>query len=381
MRAGAVDRAVQGAVDDGIPGVIAGVTGVDGIHRLIARGRRSAEDPEPLDASGIIALYSATKQVTATAALQCLEDGLFELDTPVARLLPEIESVGVLESIDEDGTARMRPPRTPITVRDLLLHTSGFGYDMFDERLALLSRSRPRTATPLRDSLFQPLLHDPGERWTYGISMDWLGLVIAAVREQRLEDVFRARIFEPCGMTDTSFDMPSERVARLVPVHRRRSDGSLRPSPALPPETPEVDMGGQGLFGTVADYLAFLRVWLDDGAAPGGRVLRPETVDWATRAAPGVNVRPFSSAIPALTHPVDLFPGRAKSWAVSLLRLEEDLPDRRRAGSLSFAGLSNVHFWIDRSSGIAAVWSAQLLPWFDEAAERGLDAFELAAYS
>jgi len=96
---------------------------------------------------------------------------------------------------------------------------------------------------------------------------------------------------------------------------------------------------------------------------------------------PGVTVHPFTSAIPALTRPVDLFPGRAKSWAVSLLRLEEDLPGRRRAGSLSWAGLANVHFWIDRSSGIAAVWSAQLLPWFDDAAERGLDAFEHAVYS
>ncbi|MDR2293745.1 MAG: beta-lactamase family protein [Microbacterium sp.] len=381
MRAEAVDRAVQDAVDEGIPGIIAGVTGIDGVQHLTARGRRLVDAPDPVTADGIIALYSATKQVTATAALQCVEDGLFELDTPAVRLVPEIERVGVLESIDEDGTARTRPPRTPITVRDLLLHTSGFGYDMFDERLALLARTRPRTTTPLRDSLFQPLLHDPGKQWTYGISMDWLGLVIAAAREQRLEEVFRTRIFDPCAMTDTSFDMHPERVARLVPAHRRRSDGTLRPSPALPPARPEVDMGGQGLFGTVADYLAFLRVWLGDGTAPGGRVLRPETVSWAVQAMPGVTVHPFTSAIPALTRPVDLFPGRAKSWAVSLLRLEEDLPGRRRAGSLSWAGLANVHFWIDRSSGIAAVWSAQLLPWFDDAAERGLDAFEHAVYS
>ncbi len=376
----AFDAAVDAAVAAGVPLVIAGVTSSVETAYLHASGLRSAEQAATTDT--VIALYSVTKAFTATATLQCVEDGLIDLDAPARHYVPEIGDLEVLTALDDDGTAHTRPPARDITPRMLLLHTSGLAYDMFDERYALLSRRRMTqpSATPLRDSITTPLLHDPGEQWTYGTSMDWMGLIVAAVRGRRLEHVFREHIYAPCGMASTSFDMTPDMRRRLATVQRRNRDGELVAVRGAPPDSPKLDMGGQGLFSTVPDVLALLRVWLGDGSAPGGRVLRPETLEWATRGVPGVDVTALPAAISALTHPAEFFPCRSKSWAYSFLRNDDDVPGGRRAGALSWAGLGNVHYWIDRASGIAAVWAAQLLPFFDPPAAAGVAAFERAVY-
>lgn len=374
--------ALDSAVAAGVPGVIAGVTDAVATSWMGAAGVRSLETGDPMASDTVIALHSATKAVTATAALQCVEDGLIDLDAPAHEYLPAIGELQVLEELGEDGDVRTRPPAREITPRMLLLHTSGLAYDMFDSRYAVLARERARhpSPTPLWDSLRTPLLHDPGERWTYGTSMDWMGLIVAAVRGQRLQDVFRERILAPCGMTSTSFEVTPGMRERLAAVHRRGRDGQVAAVRAPVPDRPELDMGGQGLYSTVPDYLAFLRVWLGDGSAPGGRVLQPETIAWAVRGAPGLEITPFLAAIPALTREAEFFAGTPKSWAYSFLVNEDDVPGGRRAGSLSWAGLANVSYWVDRASGVAAMWAAQLLPFFDPAAAAGVQDFERALY-
>lgn len=376
------DESLDAALGAGVPFVIAGATSRTDTTYLRAAGIRSPVTSEPASKDTVFALYSVTKLFTATAALQCVEDGLLDLDAPARIYLPEIGDLQVLVDLAEDGTTVTRPPAQEITARMLLLHTAGIGYDMFDERCARIARARGDrpSAHPLRDSLTTPLLHDPGERWTYGMSIDWLGLIVAAVRGQRLEEVFQERIYTPCGMVSTSFDVPEGMRSRLAVPYRRGRDGVVAPTTTVPPETPELDMGGQGLFSTVPDLLALLRVWLGDGSAPGGQVLRPETVAWAMRGEPGVSVTPLQAAIPALTREVEFLPGIRKSWGYSFLVNEDDVPGARRAGSASWAGLGNVHYWIDRASGVAGVWATQLLPFYDPAAADGAAAFERAVY-
>lgn len=376
------DESLDAALRAGIPFVVAGTTSLAETTYLRAAGFRSPATSAPATDDTVFALYSVTKLFTATAALQCVEDGLIDLDVPARTYLPAVGDLEVLVSIEEDGTTVTRPPTRDITPRMLLLHTAGIGYDMFDARCARIARARavrPST-TPLRDSLSTPLLHDPGDRWTYGMSIDWLGLIVAAVRGRRLEDVFRERIYAPCGISSTSFDVPEGMRSRLATPHRRGRDGIIAPMAMNPPVTAELDMGGQGLFSTVPDLLALLRVWLGDGSAPGGRVLRPETIAWATRGEPGVAVTPLQAAIPALTREVEFLPGIPTSWGYSFLVNEADVPGRRRAGSVSWAGLGNVHYWIDRRSGVAGVWATQLLPFYDPAAAEGAAAFERAVY-
>lgn len=378
-----IDHAIDDAIAAGVPMVVAGVTSPDETTYLRAAGVRSLTTGEAATPDTVLALYSVTKAFTTTAALQCVEDGLIDLDAPAREYVPEISELEVLTGLDGDGTARTRPPTRDITPRMLLLHTAGLGYDMFDARYAALARHRADnpSATPLRDSITTPLLHDPGERWTYGTSMDWLGLIVAAVRGQRLETVFRERIYAPCGMRDTSFDLTPAMRARLATPSRRNRDGEIIATRAVPPDTPELDMGGQGLYSTVADVLALMRVWLGDGSAPGGQVLRPETLAWATAGVAGLQIVPLPAAIPALTRPAEFFAGMPKSWAYSFLVNDDDVPGGRRAGSLSWAGLGNVYYWIDRTSGVAAVWAAQLMPFFDPAAAAGVAAFERAVYA
>lgn len=371
--------------DGALPLAIAGWIGADDHDPTVFASDDGAQ-PVLIRADTPLAFFSVTKAFTATAALQLVEEGLLDLDAPAGDILPAIDRLGVLVRVD-DGEPVTRPPARRITPRMLLTHTSGLGYDMFDARAAAIARARQRrqrdapSSTPLRDSLDMPLLHDPGERWTYGISMDWLGLIVQELRGERLEDVLRARVFAPCGMHDTSFDLEASAARRLPPLYRRRADGALAPTPAPAPGRPELDMGGQGLYGTVPDLLRFLRVWLGDGSAPGGRVLEPATVREAVRPVPGIRPGRLASAIPALTRDADMQPGRATGWATAFLATLDDAPGRRRAGSLSWAGLGNVFYWIDRASGIAVVWATQLLPFHDPAVVTAIDAFEDAVYA
>lgn len=380
---GALDQAVSAAVEAGAPLVVAGLTDVAKTTYLGSAGMRSRDDAVPAASDTVLALHSVTKAFTATAALQCIEDGLLDLDAPARRYLPAIGALEVLEQLADDGSLQTRPPARDITIRMLMLHTSGLAYDMFDSRYARIARGRMMhpSATPLWDSLQTPLLHDPGSRWTYGTSMDWLGLIVAAVRGKRLDAVFRERIYEPCAMTSTSFDVTDAMRARLATLHRRGRDGRVVPVGVRPPDVAELDMGGQGLYSTVSDVLALLRVWLGDGSAPGGRVLAASTIEWAVRGEPGLEISPLPAAIPALTRDAEFFPGTAKSWAYSFLVNDEDVQDGPRAGTLSWAGLGNVFYWIDRASGIAGVWATQLLPFFDPVAAEGYGEFQRAVYS
>ncbi len=372
-------REIERSVAEGVPGVIAGLTDASETRLLHAEGTRRTGTDEPMSTDTVLAVHSVTKSITAVAALQCVDDGLLDLDAPASETLPALGQVGVLLGFDDDGAAITRPASTPITARMLMTHTSGFGYDLFDPDIARLARSRD-TSDPLGEISY-PLLHDPGERWTYGVGIDWLGLMVAELRGQRLDTVFRERILAPCGMGSTSFDLDDDMRGRLASLHRHRSDGEIRALDTDPPTRAAADLGGQGLFSTVPDLLAYLRMWLNDGDAPNGRVLSAETARQAAAPAEGVVVTPLTSAIGALARDVDFFGGAPVSWAHSLLRVDADLPGRRRAGSLSWAGLANVHFWIDRATGIGGVWGAQLLPWFDPLVAEGFERFERAAYA
>lgn len=373
-------RAVERSVSNGVPGVVAAITDANSTRFLHSAGVRDAASADPIEPDTVLAVHSVTKFFTATAALQCVEDGLLDLDAPAGDALPALADARVLIGFDDDGAPLTRPARSPITARHLLTHTSGFGYDLFDPDIARIARTRGECTDPLGQITF-PLLHDPGERWTYGVGIDWLGLVVAETRGARLDTVLRERVFTPCAMTSTSFDVLDDMRPRLARLHRRRSDGSVQVLDGPASRHAAADLGGQGLFSTVPDLLAFLRVWLNEGSAPHGRVLESRTCALALQAAPGVVVTPLRSAITALTTDVDFFDGAPVSWALSLLRLETDLPGRRHAGSVSWAGLANVHFWIDPHSSLAGVWATQLLPWFDPLVADGVDRFERGVYA
>ncbi|MBT2271412.1 beta-lactamase family protein [Rhodococcus enclensis] len=375
-------RATQGA--DRVPGVVAMITDREGNIYEGAAGERTLGSDVPMTLDTTFALFSTTKAITGTAVLQCVEEGLLDLDAPAATYVPEIGELKVLDGFDAGGNPVLREPKRDITTRMLLLHTAGFGYDFFNESYNRLSQEhgQPSVITCSKAALTTPLLFDPGEKWEYGTNIDWAGQVVESIRGQRLGDVMRQRIFEPLEMADTAFTMSPSMKDRLAPIHQRESDGSLTPLIGFElPAEPEVHMGGHGLHGTVGDYMKFIRMWLNDGAGTSGRVLSPETVAAAVQnGLEGQHVGLLPGVLPTLSNDAEFFPGVAKGWAYSFMTNEEVAPTGRPAGSLAWAGLANLYYWIDRQTGVGGFWATQILPFADPGSINGYLEFETAVY-
>ena len=375
-------RVTQGPMR--VPGVAAIVTGRAGTIYENAAGEAVLGSGTKMTNDTVLAQFSATKAVTATAALQLVEEGALDLDIPAKAYVPELGRLEVFEGYSDDGKPVLRAPKRDITTRMLLLHTSGFALDIFNETYA---RLRPELGLSVpgvsrRASLMMPLLYDPGERWEYGIGMDWAGLVVESITGKRLGAVMAEKIFVPLGMTSTAFGVTPAMRERLACVHQRGADGTLTPllDREVPAE-PEMDMGGSGLYGTAADYIRFVRMWLNDGMGEHGRVLKSETVAMAVQNGLGdLKIKPLPAANPTFTNPAEFFPGMPKSWALSFMINDEAAATGRPAGSLAWAGLANSYFWIDRRNGVGGFWATQVFPFTDPISLEGFLAFETAVY-
>lgn len=378
-----LQRVVSADGAERVPGVVATVTRSDGDVYARAAGFRSVDDTAPMTTDTVFAVFSCTKALASTTVLQCVEDGLIDLDAPAAEYVPEIGDLQVLDGFAADGSQILRAPSTPITTRMLLLHTAGFSYSFFSEEYArlLADTGQPDILAASRECLRSPLLFDPGTRWSYGTNIDWAGQVVEAVRGQRLSEVMQQRVFDPLGMSDAAFVMTESMAARRAEVHQRLDDGTLVASGLILNQEPEIDMGGHGVYATIGDYTKFLRMWLRDGEGEHGRVLRADTVARASVNGLGdLKVGMLVSSAPALTHDAEFFPGQSKSWAYSFMVNDEDAPTGRTAGSLAWAGLANLYYWIDREKDVAGMWGTQILPFADPASVGGFLDFETAVY-
>lgn len=367
-----------------VPGVVAMVTDRNGNLYEGAAGLRRLDRPNPMTTDSVFALFSTTKAITSTAALQLVEAGKLDLDAPAACYAPEIAQLQVIDGFEADGEPRLRAPKRQITAKDLLLHRAGFGYDFFNETYKRLAeeKDQPSIITASKAALMTPLLFDPGEKWEYGSNIDWLGQVIEGITGERLGAVFQKRIFEPLGMTGTGFELTDAMRARLAGMHQRGADGTLEAIDFELPADPEVHMGGHGLYGTVGDYMRFIRMWLNDGRGDHGQVLRPETVAMAEQNHLGdLKVTPLPGVISTLSNDADFFPGQSKSWSYGFMVNDEDAPTGRPAGALGWAGLANLFYWIDRKNGLGGFWATQILPFGDSASFGSYLSFEEKACS
>ena len=370
-----------------MPGVVAIATDRHGpIYEGVA-GKRVFGEAGGHDADmtldTVFAIFSTTKAITATAALQLVEEGKLDLDAPAKAYVPDIGKLQVLDGFDA-GNALLRAPKRDITTRMLLLHTAGLGYDFFNADYLRLAteHGQPSVITASKAALNTPLLFDPGERWEYGSNIDWAGQVVEAVAGKRLGQVMQERIFEPLGMASTAFVLTPDMRSRLARIHQRSADGGLTPlMDMVLPQEPEVHMGGHGLYSTAPDYCRFIRMWLNDGAGEHGRVLRAETVAMAVQdGLGGKKITGLPGIIPSLSHDAEFFPGMSKSWALSFMINDEKAMTGRPAGSLAWAGLANLYYWIDRQTGIGGFWATQILPFVDPTSVMGYLDFEKAVY-
>jgi CubicO group peptidase (beta-lactamase class C family) len=332
----------------------------------------------------VFRIASMTKAITAAAAMQLVEQGKIGLEQPMREIAPEIGEAVVLLGFEADGTPRTRAPTRDVTLRHLLTHTSGYSYDLFNKHVGryMAAKGLPSIATCRYDALRAPLVFDPGERWEYGIGIDWVGRIVELVGGLPLEAYFQRHLFGPLGMRDTSFLPRPDLRARLVAAAARGPDGRTSRLDFEFPHDADFHMGGGGLYSTGPDYLRFTRMLLGGGTLDGVRVLGEETVALMGRNAIGdIAVPPFVSDNPAMALSAELFPGQIARWGLSFVLNTEDIAGCRRAGSLAWAGVHNTFFWIDPASGLTAVLLMQLLPANDPRVLRTLVAYEQALYA
>lgn len=378
------DQALERAVRSGeVAGVVALAVGENGVLYEGAFGTRAAGGDAPMTLDTVCWIASMTKAITTVAALQLVEEGRLRLDAPLREVLPELGDVQVLEGFGADGAPRLRPPRRDVTLRHLLTHTSGFAYDIWNAEVGryMAHHGIPGIIECRTATLATPLVADPGQRWEYGIGIDWAGRAVERVSGRSLEDYLRQHVLGPLGMADTGFVLGPDQRARLAAMHVRTPAGGLDPVPFEIPQQPEFFMGGGGLYGTGPDYLRFLRMLLNGGELDGARVLAPETVaDMARNHIGELEVGPLLTAIPSTSNDAEFFPGMPKRWGLGFLITTADAPTGRSAQSLAWAGLFNTYYWLDPARRVAGVLLTQVLPFADAAVLRLFEEFETAVY-
>jgi methyl acetate hydrolase len=378
-----IDAALSRAVEaKEVPGVVALAATDAGVLYEGAFGLRDIDDGPAMTRDSVFRIASMTKAVTSVAALQLVEQGKLQLDEPIGNVLPELAAPQVLEGFDTSGAPRLRPAKRPITLRHLLTHTAGFGYEVWDPELIryVAATGMPTFLTGKLAALHLPLVFDPGERWEYGINIDWVGRAVEAAAGQSLDAYFSAHIFAPLGMTDTGFVPSADQASRLVRVHRRGADGSLEPI-TMEISHRQFFSGGGGLLSSGRDYLTFLQMLLHQGRFNGAELLRPETVALMGQNQIGnLQLGMMKTAMPELSNDVDLFPGvRCGHGLASVVNAQQG-PNGRSAGTLTWAGLFNTYYWIDPQKRVTGVILTQILPFADHKAVKLYGEFERGVY-
>lgn len=363
-----------------IAGAVVAATSKDATFLEIAVGRQSIVTEAEMQPDSLFWIASMTKAVTTVAALQLVENGKLSLDGPIGKVVPDLAAPVILDGFAADGTPILRPAATTLTLKHLLTHTSGFTYDFANANLAryLTQTGSPSASTGLKAGLRQPLMFEPGAKWEYSIGIDWAGLAVEAASDMSLDQYFDAHVTGPLGMRDTLFMPRPDQQTRRVAMHQRKPDGDLMVIPFEPRPAPEFLAGGAGLHSTAPDYLSFLRMILNQGAG----LLKPETV-----AAMGTNqIGPLragkiGSVNPSLTAEADFYPGMDAKWGLGFLLNPERGMFGRSPNSLTWAGLPNCYYWVDREKGVGAVILMQSLPSGDLGALKAAAGFELALYA
>ena len=370
----------QAAESGDVPGVAAAAATADGVIFEGGYGKRDLTTGVPMTADTVVWIASMTKAITGACAMQLVERGRLSLDGGIAAILPQLGRVQVLKGFDAEGKPRLRAPKRAITLRHLLTHTAGYAYDIWNGDIA---RYMELTATPSiltcqNAALTLPLIADPGEKWEYGISIDWAGKAVEAASDQTLDKYMRENLLHPLGMTDTAFKISEAQRRRLATIYSRTSEG-LVPTSVDIPQDPEFHMGGGGLYSTVGDYLKFLQMILHGGTFNGAQVLRPETLATMSHHAMGNLVcNAMKTFSPEFSRDVGFLTGM--KWGLSFMINPQQLPTGRSPGSLTWAGLANSYYWVDPARKVAGVYATQVLPFFDEKAAKAFQGFETAVY-
>jgi methyl acetate hydrolase len=376
--AAAIDRMFQAAVDAGeIPGVVAAVTNKSEILYLKAFGKQDVAHGVPMATDTVFRIASMTKPVTSVGIMMLYEQGKLKLDDEAGMYVPSMKDRQVVMTFNENEkgpTYTTRPARQAITVRQLLTHTSGMAYSFTSTVTLALQMKTGKDQTDL------PLLFDPGTKWHYSPATAVLGSMVETLGGQPLEEFDQARIFRPLGMTDTSYFLPAAKTGRLATVHQRDGNGLVEnPNPAT--YTGAV-RGDGGLVSTASDYSAFLQMFLNEGTRRGTRLLKADSVRLMTSNQIGpLVVETMPAAMPRVSDAFPFGAGKDKfGLGFQIAATDGTSAHERAAGSYTWAGIDNTHFWVDPKNGIGVVILTQVLPFYNPTSMDVMKRFEHLIY-
>jgi CubicO group peptidase (beta-lactamase class C family) len=379
-----IDGALRQAIEaKDVPGVVAMAATDKGMLYEGAFGTRVLDNGAAMTLDTVFRIASMTKAITSVAAMQLVEQGKLTLNEPVPNIDPALGSPHVLEGFDAAGAPRLRPAKRPITLRHLLTHTAGFSYEVWDANMVryVKASGMPSMASGKVAALRMPLVFDPGDKWEYGINIDWVGRLVEAISGKTLDVYFRDKIFMPLGMKDSGYITSDEQRARQARVHQRQADGTLVPQPLETPSTPEFWSGGGPLYSTGPDYLTFLQMLLHGGSFNGARLLRPETVALMGQNHIGnIPAGIMKTENPTRSNDVDFFPGAEVRWGLGYMLNMQPGPNGRNAGTVSWGGIFNTYYWLDPVQRVTGLIMTQILPFADQRVLQLYGQFENGIY-
>ncbi|KAF3761153.1 beta-lactamase/transpeptidase-like protein [Cryphonectria parasitica EP155] len=336
-------------------------------------------DSSPWGSDTLSWFASMTKLASAICILQTVERGLVTLDEDVRPRLPFLQEVQILRGFDKAGNPNLEANPSPITLRHLLTHTTGLGYDLSEEPLMRWRRKVGKdkiNMTMTMEGYSTPLLFQPGTDWMYGTSVDWAMFVLERVTGQKVSEYMAQNILVPLGMNETGF-WPKTLGKEPVGIPYRGSGGVLAGAPFPVPEEHPVESGGAGLYSTARDYAKLLRAVLQ------GKLLSQESMDllFQPQLDEELQMRLIDRVGPAqFLYCPEYPPGMPMNFTFGGLTNLEDIPGKRSKGSIMWSGYVNPRWWIDRTNGVAAVLQVSLLPFADPIVARLYDELERAVY-
>ena len=374
-----LDEAVSGG---DVPFVVAMQGNAGGVTWSGASGEAAPGMSAATDT--VYRIFSMTKAVGSTAAMMLVDRGKIGMDDPVDMYLPEMAaSLRVLEGWDGDSPRYRRPNEMP-TLRQLATHTSGLVYEFWNAEIGewMQRTGHPTVISGLDASLNYAMAFDPGERWDYGLGIDWLGKVVEAVDGRRIDIFLKEELFDPLGMSDTACEVEEHMAPRLAAVKARGEDGMFGDFELAPPPAPEFYGMGHALYSTPADYLTFIRLFLNKGTMNGHKILSGDAVERMLENSIGdLRIGKMTSLAPPMSADVHLFPGIPVTHSFGFVRVEQDVPGMRSAGSQGWAGVLTSHYWFDPSKDVAAVIMTQSLPFAEPRFMATYEGYERAVYA
>jgi CubicO group peptidase (beta-lactamase class C family) len=355
-----IDSVVNEYIDRNyIPGAVGFIARHGKIVYHKSFGMRDPETQDPMEKDDIFRIASMTKALASVATMMLYEEGHFLLDDPVSKFIPEFKNPQVLVKLNPDTTYVARPASREITIRHLLTHTSGIGYPFIDSEVApiyhkynipdgfLITNEVLNHAIPTLGKL--PLLHDPGEKYTYGLNCDVLGYLVEVISGKSFRDFLNERLFGPLGMEDAYFYLPDEKVNRLVPVYAN-SDEGLGPSPDTRYDYPFRGgkcyySGGAGISCTILDYARFMQMMVNGGSYNGHQILGRKTIDLMTTNQVG-----------------ELYGNGGFGLGFGLVTEKTKHQILSSVGNYSWGGYFSTSYWMDPEEDLIGLFFTQMSP-------------------